>query len=63
MKNTAKIRVLSKPEKVGNARLLKIESQGDFYIPETCFFGYNPYLDEAEVETWILDQKGIKYKV
>lgn len=42
MSTKAKLTLLSKPEKVGNARLLKIQSQGEFFITETCFFGYNP---------------------
>jgi hypothetical protein len=65
MPEIAKITLLEKPEKSesGKARLFKVKDQGDYWIPETYFFGYNPATKQAEVETWILHQKGIKYKV
>lgn len=63
MNQTTKITLLSKPEKVGNSRLFKFPDHTSEYIPETCFFGWNPGTMQAEVETWILDKKGIKYKL
>lgn len=65
MADTAKITLLEKPEKSesGKARLFKIKDQGEHWIPETYFFGYNPGTKQAEIETFILNQKGIKYKV
>jgi hypothetical protein len=44
MTNTAKITLTEKPEKSpsGLARLFRVKDQGDFWIPETFFFGYNP---------------------
>lgn len=65
MNETAKITLIDKPEKSesGKARLFQVKGQGDYWIPETCFFGYNPATKQAEIETWILQQKGIKYKV
>lgn len=63
MSNKAKITLTEKPEKRGGAYLLKIKDQKDIFIPATFFFGYNPGTKQAEIETWILDQKGIKYKV
>lgn len=60
-----KITLTEKPEKSqsGMARLFKIKDQGEFYIPETCFFGYNPVTKQADVEIWVLRQKGIKFKL
>jgi hypothetical protein len=63
MSNKAKITLLEKPVKYGNSRVLHIKDQGTFYVPETTFFGYNPATKQAEIESWILDQKGIVYKV
>lgn len=65
MAERAKITLTEKPEKSpsGLARLFKVKDQGEFWIPETCFFGYNPVTKQAEIETWILHQKGIKYKL
>lgn len=44
MSEKAKITLTEKPEKSpsGLARLFKVKDQGDFWIPETYFFGYNP---------------------
>lgn len=65
MSERAKITLIEKPEKSesGLARLFKVKDQGDYWIPETFFFGYNPVTKQAEIETWILHQKGIKYKL
>lgn len=63
MSNKAKLTLIEKPEKRGNSYLIKIKDQGEHYIPSTFFFGYNPGTKQAEIETWILDQKGIAYKV
>lgn len=61
--NTAKVSVLEKPEKVGNSRLLLLASGQTEYVPETCFFRYNPGTKQATIETWILDKKQIPFKV
>lgn len=61
--NKAKITLLEKPEKRGGAYLLKIKDQGEYFIPATFFMGYNPGTKQVEIESYILDIKGISYKV
>lgn len=63
MSNKAKIPVIEKPLKVGGAYLIKVKYQGEYYIPATFYFGFNPGTMKAEIETYILDIKGIAYKV
>jgi len=63
MSNKAKLTLTEKPERVGKAWKINMKDHGMEFIPDTFFFGYNPGTNQAEIETWILDQKNIKYKV
>lgn len=63
MSTKTKLTLTEKPETVGNARLFKFPDGTSGYIPETCFFGWNPVTKQAEIETWILDKKKIKYSL
>lgn len=63
MNTKTKLTLTEKPQSVGNSRHLKFPDGTSAYIPETCFFGWNIATMQCEVETWILDKKGIKYKL
>lgn len=60
---TARIKLQTDPYKMAKAWNIDLGDQGKFWIPYTCIFSYNPITKTAEIETWILQQKGIKFKV
>lgn len=61
--STAKLKLTEPPVKWEKSWTINILNQGCFNIPYTFVQGYNPGPKEIIVDTWILDQKGIKYKV
>lgn len=63
MSNKAKLSVTQKPERVGKAWKCNLKDHGIEFIPDTFFMGYNLGTKQVEIETFILDKKGIKYKV
>lgn len=62
-RHSAKLILTVKPTKTVKAWLIDIKDQGQFWIPFTFIAGFNPVSMQIEIDTWILDQKGIKYKV
>lgn len=63
MASIAKILLTEKPIRVGKAWKVNIKDHGIEYIPDTFFFGYNPGTQKAEIETYILEQKNIPFKL
>lgn len=61
--NSAKLTLELQPEKKTKAWNIKIVDQGYYWVPFSCIKGYNPVTLEITIETWILKQKSIKFKV
>jgi hypothetical protein len=63
MANKAKLILTSDPEKRPTAWRINIKDQGEYWIPFSFIQGYKPWTKEVEIDTWILDEKKINYKV
>lgn len=65
MNNTAKLTVTESPVKTDKAWLIKLNDQAEpeYWIPKFYIAGYKPWIKEIEIETFILIDKGIKFKV
>lgn len=61
--STAKLILTGQPVKTAKAWQINIKEQGFFWIPFTFIQEYKPWLKEIMIDTFILDEKGIKYKV
>lgn len=62
-RHSAKLTLDKLPKKVGRAWCVNIANQGEYWIPDTFVKEFDPVTRIIMVDTWILDQKGIKYKV
>jgi len=62
MTNRAKLILTEQPTKTDKAWKLNIKDQGEFWIPFTFIQGYTPWNREIIIDSFILDEKGIKYK-
>lgn len=60
--SSAKIIIELQPQKSSKAWELKIDGKYH-WIPFSCINAYNPVTMEISIGTWILKQKGIKFKV
>lgn len=65
MKHTvARLKLEYGPLKKERAWLVKLTTeQKEHWIPYTCITAYTPATKEISIQTWILKQKNIKFKV
>lgn len=61
--NSAKIVLTEQPTRKEKAWEIKVKDQGTYWVPFTCIKDYKPATLEILIETWMLKQKGIKFKV
>lgn len=62
MSTVAKLKLIDLPTKKPEAWKIDIENQGAFWIPYSCITAYDPNTKMITVKSWILKEKGIKYK-
>lgn len=61
--NSAKLKLTAFPLKGERAWRIDVKDQGQHYIPYKCILGWDPATMEIKVETWMLKQKNIKFKL
>lgn len=61
--SVAKLKLVSQVTKTDKAWLINIEDQGEHWIPFVFIKEYKPWIHEIKIDTYILEQKGIKFKV
>jgi hypothetical protein len=61
-RHRAKLTLDVMPKKIGNAWFIKTPT-GEHWIPDTFVSEFNPLNKSITIDTWILDKKGIKYKL
>lgn len=62
MSTVAKFILTELPTKQPLAWKIDIPDQGAFWLPYSTITAWNPATKEITIRTWILKQKGIKYK-
>lgn len=61
--SAAKFKLITDPIKTSKAWLCNIEGVGSNWIPFTFIKAWSPATKEIKIDTFILRQKGIKYKL
>lgn len=61
--NTAKIKLKQHPFVKDKSYLITLPDGNTHYIPKSSIFGYTPATLIIEVETWLLTEKGIPFKI
>ena len=63
-RHSARLQLSVLPKKQGKAWLIDILGVRErYWIPDTFVKEFNPVQKTITIDTWILDKKGIKYKV
>jgi hypothetical protein len=62
MSTVAKLTLIEIPTQQPKAWYINIKDQGKHWVPYSCIKSYLPATKEITIQTWILREKGIKYK-